>query len=218
MPTAHDGAVKLGRVAKPIVLVGWGLLALAFVPLVFAGVDPASMILFALAIVFGGAAVFCVGRAIDAQGMRAKALWIGRALGLVGAAVAVSFPAVLYQEVGVVISKDDLHDLAWLPTAIWYEFLAMPLVLVPAFVALRWSRTGAVLFLLDGAYNIFLALFQPFGELYPDATASGFIGIPLLDLILQPGFIAAFFLLFGARAATPYARSGDSTLPHAAHP
>lgn len=207
--------MKLGRAAKTMVLVGWGLLVFALVALGFAGIDPASTILFTLAMVFVGSALYCIGRAIDVHGLRTKALWIGRALGLVGAAVAASFPAVLYQEVGLVIARGDLHDLEWLPTAIWYEFLVMPLVLVPAFVALRWSRAAAVLFLLDGAYNIFLALFQPFGELYPDATASGFIGIPLLDLILQPGFIAAFLLLFGAGASAPRTRSGTSIPPHA---
>src|SRR5512141_2927866 len=133
--------VKLGKVARPVVLVGWGLLVFAVVVLEFACIDPASTTLFILALALVGAAWFCVGRAIDIGGVRAKSLWIGRALGLVGAAVAVSLPGVLYQEVGLDISTDDLNDLAWLPTAIWYEFLVMPLVLVPAFVALRWSRT-----------------------------------------------------------------------------
>src|SRR5512140_3639368 len=119
--------VNLGKVAKPIVLVGWGLLVFAVVVLEFACIDPASTLLFILAITFAGAALFCVGRAIDVGGARAKALWMGRALGLLGAAVAVSLPGILYQEVGLDISADDLNDLAWLPTAIWYEFLVMPL-------------------------------------------------------------------------------------------
>lgn len=203
--------MQLGRVARRIVFAGWGLLVFALVLVGFSGTDPASTVLFALAIAFLAGAVFCVGRAIDAHGLRVKSLWIGRVLGLIGAAVAVSFPAVLYQEIGVVIAHDDLGDLAWLPTAIWYQFIVMPLVVVPAFVSLRWSRAAAVLFLLVGVLNIGLEVFKPFGDIFPDATASGIIGIPLLDLLLQPGFIAAFFLLYGSRTSSPR-RSGASAV------
>lgn len=208
---AQDGQVRLGGIARPIVVAGWGLLGFAFVGLAgFAGVDTASTILFSLAIAFLGCAVYCAGRAIDAQGLRAKALWVGRMLGLIGAAIAVSFPAILYQEIAVVIASGDLGDLAWLPTAIWYQLLVMPLVVVPAFLSLRWSRAAAVLFVLDGLLNIVLAVVKPFGDIFPDATASGFIPIPILDVLLQPGFVAAFFLLVGSGAAKP--RSGASTL------
>jgi hypothetical protein len=176
----------------------WALAACMTLWLIaFSGTDPGSVILFVLAVGAVAPALLCVGRAIAARGVHRKLLWLGRALALVGAAVVVSFPAVLYQEIAMLVGQGRAltYDIQ---RALWYEAAVMPLVLVPALVTLRWPRLGGVLFVLDGLLNILQSLYQPFGVLYPEATAGGWTGVPLLSLILQPAFIAAALLLFGS--------------------
>ncbi len=198
--------MPVGKAARWIVRGAWSILALIFVWLVaFSGTDVGSTILGATALLLGALAVLGVGRAIDTPRARGRALWAGRALGLLGAVVAISFPAVLYQEIAMLVGQGRplTYDIE---RALWFEFAMMPLVVVPALVALRWSRVGGVLFLLEGVFRIVVSVTQPFGVLYPEATGSGFIGIPVLDLLLQPGFITAALLLFGSSRGTTQPR------------
>lgn len=191
-----------GRVARWIVRGAWSILAIFFVWLVaFSGIDVGSRALFGAALLLAAFAILCLARAFDTPRARGRARWAGRALGLLGAVAAISFPAVLYQEIAMLVAQGRAltYDI---PRALWYEFAAMPLVVIPALIALRWTRTGGVLFLLQAVVNIVVSLTRPFGVLYPEATASGFIGIPVLDLLLQPGFITAGLLLIGGSRGT----------------
>ncbi len=195
----------LGRAARRIVLGSWSILALVLGWLVaISGTDLGSTILFATALLVVAVAVLCAGRAIDAASLRDRLVWVGRALGLLGAAVAISFPAVLYQEIAMLIgqSRALTYDIE---AALWYEFRTMPLLVVPALVALRWARVGGLLFLLDGIFNVFVASFQPFGVVYPEAASSAWIGIP-------PVFITAALLLLGSTRGSNERRPGPSAL------
>lgn len=191
-----------------LVRAGWVLAASVTAWLVaFSGTDPASTILFGVAIITVAVALLCVGRAGDAAAVRMKILWIGRALGLLGSAVAVSFPAELYQEIQMLVSRGETPA-AWFPAAIRYQVAVMPLVTVPALVALRWARLGGVLFLIGGIFNIFESLYRPFGVVFPEATGSGWTGIGAIDLILQPAIVTAVLLLIGGAARTGEPKAG----------
>lgn len=208
----HRAMTRRSARAWPTRIV-WALVAFVAVWIVaFSGTDPASAILFVLAIVALAAAVLCAGRAIAARGIHRKLLWVGRVLALVGAAVAVSFPAVLYQEIATLVGQGraPTYDIQ---RALWYEAASMPFVVVPALVALRWPRLGGVLLALDGSLNIIQSVYQPFGVLYPEASPGGWTGVGLLSLIMQPALIAAALLVFGSAgsAAAPiHARRGRS--------
>lgn len=192
------------RLARWLVRAAWVLSGVALVWLVaFSGTDAGSAILFAVAILLGGGAVVCGARAISAAGGREALLWAGRALGLLGAAVAISFPATLYQEIAMLAAQGRraTYDIE---RALWYEMRMMPLVVVPALLALRWPRAGGVLFLLEGAFAIFVSLARPFGVIYPEATGGGGV-----DLLAQtPPFVAGALLLLGTvrRPARPVDR------------
>jgi len=131
-------------------------------------VDPASAVLSALALGFAAAALWSAHRATLVTGVRRRLAWIGRALALVGAAVAVWFPAELYGELGAVV-RSGSDDVAWLPRAIWYSLATTPLAVAPALVALRSVRAGALLFGAAMAFHIFEAVARPLGVIFPDA-------------------------------------------------
>lgn len=142
----------LSRTARRLVYAAWGLLAVGVIGVVLTSSDgssPGPTILFVTAGLVAALGAVCAGRAIDAGTVRSRLLWVGRALALVGAAVTIVFPAVLYQEIAMLASqgRQPTYDIE---AAMWHEFQLMPLVVVPAFVALRWARLGAALFVLDG--------------------------------------------------------------------
>lgn len=77
--------------------------------------------------------------------------------------------------------------------AFWYEMGVMPLVVVPALVALRWPRAGGMSFLMGAALTIVIALGKPFGVIYPEAT-----GGAVADVVsLVPPLVTALLLLLG---------------------
>lgn len=174
----------LSRTARRLVYAAWGLLAVGVIGVVLTSSDgssPGPTILFVTAGLVAALGAVCAGRAIDAGTVRSRLLWVGRALALVGAAVTIVFPAVLYQEIAMLASqgRQPTYDIE---AAMWHEFQLMPLVVVPAFVALRWARLGAALFVLDGVFQA-------------------------IDLLIQPAFITAALLLFGSSATTNIGRA-----------
>jgi hypothetical protein len=189
-----------GTGARRVVFGSWSIVAFAGVWLVMTATDVGSVLLFGAGLFLVSLAAYCLGRAIDATGRGPRLVWSGRMLALLAAAVAVSFPAVLYGEITMLVGQGraPTYDIEG---ALWYEFHAMPLVLVPGLVALRWTRSGAVLFVLDGIVNIALSVLQPFGVIYPEADSGGFLGLGALGLIMQPAFLIAALLLIGSARA-----------------
>ena len=131
--------------------------------------DPASLILSALALGAAGVALWCARRAFGARVVRAKLAWAGRALAFAGAGFALWFPAELYGELGLVL-RNGGGDAGWLPRAIWYSLATLPLTVVPALVALRSVRWGALLFAAAMSFQIVEALVRPFGVIFPEAS------------------------------------------------
>lgn len=123
-----------------------------------------------------------------------------------GAAIAISFPVTLFNEVVFSIGRGGRPG-GWFPNAVDREAATIPLVALPAVIALRWPRLGAALWVVSGLYGAYEKVYQPFGVIFPEATRSGFIGIPILDALMQPAFIVAVPLLVGgargARQASP---------------
>ena len=184
------------------------MLGLVAAGLILSATDVGSALLFATALYIAAVAVRCVGCAIDAPSLGQRLLWTGRALGLVGAAIAVSFPATLYQEIAVLVAQGRplTYDIE---RAIWYEVGMMPLTIVPALVAFRWARAGGLLFVLGGTITVAVAWLQPFGEIYPEARGTGITGIRVLDLLCQPAFVTAGLLLVGAREVRAIVRTTE---------
>lgn len=158
-------------------------------------VDTGSAILLTTAGVVGLGALVCLARAIRARGTAVRVVWIGRALALLGAATAVAFPGVLYRElVDVAIPRGA--DISWMPTGIAQTAFLIPLTVVPAFVSLRWTRLGGVLFLLNAIVSAAFVVYDPFGA-FPERDVSGGlifdVGPRLITalLLLGPGVIAS---------------------------
>ena len=186
---------KLSRPALVVAISGWLLLAsFSLMWTVFYGQDLASAILDGLAVLIEAVAAYCLGRAVDARGQRVGLLWVGRALALAGAAVAVVFPTVLYGEI-VMLAQRGKAPTYDIEAAIWYEFRMMPLTVVPALVALRWGRIGGLLFLLLAAYSLADGLYL-FGGVnyYPEAQTD------LMTLLISnaPKVVTAALLVVGS--------------------
>lgn len=205
MTLAGLNASTLSRAARRFVYAAWALLALGLIGILVTssdGISPGPTILFAAAALATALGALCGARAMDAQNLRSRLLWVGRALALLGAAVAIVFPAMLYGEIAMLAGQGrrPTYDIE---AAMWHEFQLMPLVVVPAFVALRWARMGAALFVLSGVFNAIEMLYHPFGNFYPEAGGAGPFGVLVLDLLAQPAFITAALLIIGGRA-TPH--------------
>jgi hypothetical protein len=183
---------KLSRAALVVAIVGW--LVIAGFSFGYYEGDLASAILGLLGLVVGALAAYCLGRAVDARGERVGLLWVGRGLALAGAAVAIVFPAILYGEIVQLIhrGKAQTYDME---AAIWYQVRVMPLTVVPALVALRWGRIGAVLFLLFAVYSVADGLYHFGGVNYFPEGATG-LGELLLTNV--PALLTATLLYFGS--------------------
>ena len=153
--------------------------------------DIASAILFAAASVVGLSSLLCVRRMIGAGGTPARLVWSGRALALLGAAVAIAFPGVLYREL-VDIALPRGADVAWMRTGIAQTALLMPLTVIPALVALRHSLLGGSLFALNAIVSAVLVAYDPFGAFpYRDVPGG-------LVFDVGPRLLTAALLLGGA--------------------
>jgi hypothetical protein len=187
---------------------GWALCAVVLAWLVlFSGIDPGSRILFALAIPSVAVAFLCVGYAVDVRDLRGRLVWLGRGLALVGAAFAISFPGQLFQEVLTLQSRGQTPA-DWYPRAVWYSAATMPLVLIPALVALRWPRLGGTLFVLGGIFNVLGSIYHPFGVIFPETTTDP---VALTVFAFLPGFITAALLLIGSTSTAGEHRVRTST-------
>ena len=161
---------RLSRAGTIVAVVAWLIVGGSSVVWTIGyGRDLASAILDALALLIAAAGAYCLGRAADARRDRVGFLWAGRALGLFGAAATVAFPAILYGEI-VMLAQRGQAPTYDIEAAIWHEFPLMPIVIVPALVALRWGRIGGLLFVLAAAYNIADGMFHFGGVNYfPEA-------------------------------------------------
>jgi hypothetical protein len=203
--------MRLPRVGWWLIKSGRALCAVVLAWLVlFSGLDPGSRILFALAIPAVAVALLCVGYAVEVRELRGRLLWLGRGLALLGAAFAISFPGQLFQEV-LTLQYRGQTPADWYPRAIWYSAATMPLVLVPALLALRWARLGGTLFVLGGLFNVLESVYHPFGVIFPEMTTDP---IALTVFALLPGFITAVLLLVGSIPRTGgHGRSGSIFSP-----
>jgi hypothetical protein len=192
--------------ARWVVWGGWALVATTAIwLLLFSRIDRASAILFVLGLGAGAVAIWCLGSAIEARDGRDRILWIGRAAAFGGAAFSVSFPGQLYQEIQMLLSRSQTPD-AWYPGAIWYSAATMPLVIVPALVALPWSRLGGALFLADALFIVVERLYRPFGVIFPDASTDPGT---FVAFVLAPPLVTGLLLLAGS-AGRQRARSSIS--------
>ncbi len=154
--------------------------------------DPATVILTAVALVFVATAVWCARRLLDAAGVRARLAWAGRTLALLGGAFAIWMPAELYGEL-VMVAPVGSDDVLWLPRAIWFQLAWMPVTVVPALVALRATRAGGLLFLVSAGLGLLEELLQPFGVVFPDASHD----VSAYLFTYGPGLLTASLLLLG---------------------
>jgi len=130
--------VRVGGPETPRrLLAGIGVATVAAVVwLALSDLDRASALLFSAATVVAAGAVLCLGRAVQATPGAGRWAWAGRALGLGGAAIAIAFPALLYAEL---THATDLDDVVWMPRAFALTAVLVPVTVVPALVALRWT-------------------------------------------------------------------------------
>jgi hypothetical protein len=175
--------------------------------------DPFSAIMTALALVSAVGALWGVRATIRARGARARLAWLGRSFALLGAAFSFWFPASLYGELLMVLPTGS-DDVIWLPRAIWAQLAMMPLTVIPALVALRSTREGAVLFAIALLITIADELFQPFGVLFPDASH----GLAAYAFTFGPQLLVVALLLagrsgpaFGAPLSGRYLTLGPTT-------
>ncbi|HYU81827.1 MAG TPA: hypothetical protein VFA31_03715, partial [Candidatus Polarisedimenticolia bacterium] len=204
----HDRHVTFRNLGWWLIKGGWALCAVVLAWLVlFSGIDAGSRILFALAIPVVAVALVCVGYSVDVRGLPGKLLWLGRGLALLGAAFAVSFPGQLYQEILTLQARGQMPS-DWYPRAIWYSAATMPLVVMPALVALRWPRLGGTLFVLGGVFNVLESVYHPFGVIFPEMTTDP-VGLAFAFL---PGFITAALLLLGGIGRASEHRVSGSAL------
>jgi hypothetical protein len=139
-----------------------------------------------------------VSRVINATGTPARLVWIGRALALLGAAVAIAFPGVLYRElVGIALPRGA--DVVWMPTGIAQTALLMPLTVIPALVSLRGALLGGYLFILNAVVSAVFVVFDPFGAFPYRDVAGGLV------FDVGPRLLTAALLLVGA-VGTPERR------------
>jgi hypothetical protein len=183
---------RLSKAALVVAIIAW-LVYAAFAFGYFAG-DLASAILGVLGLIVGAGAAYCLGRAVDARGQRIGLLWTGRALALLGAAFAIIFPSILYGEIVQLTQRGQplSYDIQ---AAIWHEFRIMPLTVVPALVALRWARIGALLFALLAVYSIADGLYHFGGVDYYPEGATGLMDNVIVNV---PAFLTAALLFFGS--------------------
>ncbi|MDE3113745.1 MAG: hypothetical protein KGN00_09910 [Chloroflexota bacterium] len=149
----------------------WAFVALGLVwVIVLSGTDTASTILFSAALVVVAPAFLCFTRAISSRRVRARIAWTGRALALVGTAVAIAFPGILYGEVLMLLGRGQ--DPSALVPGIVQSAVLIPATAIPALLSLRWTRLGGYLFLLNAALAAILQVDDPFGA-FPDRGVLG---------------------------------------------
>ena len=175
-------------VAVAVVDLG-GALFITLQPFMTAG----EVLLVASAATIGLAAALSFARALDATGGGSRAVWISRGVGLLGAAIAVWFPAILFGELR------DSRTGTYTPIEVVRGEItasAFDLVygLIPIVVALRFPVAGGVLFLLNAVVGFVLGAFDPFGS-FPERAVG-----PSVLVNTIPPLIVGLALIFGGLA------------------
>jgi hypothetical protein len=182
--------VRVRSLSWWVVRGSWLLTAAAVVALFLSGADPASTILIGTALALAVPAAACVGGAMDARGTSERLVWVGRVLALFGAGVAIAFPAMLYGEL-VALAADPTHGgEEQLPRGIAYTAALMPLTIVPAVLALRWTRLGGLLLLLNAFVAVLGNVYDPF-HAFPDRDVMGGLVFDALPRLLTAAFLIA---------------------------
>jgi len=187
--------VRVGGPETPRrLLAGIGVATVAAVVwLALSDLDRASALLFSAATVVAAGAVLCLGRAVQATPGAGRWAWAGRALGLGGAAIAIAFPALLYAEL---THATDLDDVVWMPRAFALTAVLVPVTVVPALVALRWTRAGGLLFLGNALVAAANTVYDPFGAFpYRDPVGG------LVFDAMPRAFTAAVLLIAATRTS-----------------
>lgn len=150
----------------------WVLIAIGLLwVIVFSGADQASTILYSVALILVAPTFLCFSYAIEARRIRPRLMWIGRALALLGAATAIAFPGILYAELVTIVERAT-GDPEVLARGIAQNAIWMPFTVIPALLALRWTRVGGYLFLLNAGVAAILAVDDPFNA-FPDRDIAG---------------------------------------------
>lgn len=152
-------------------------------------VTTGEVLLVAAAASIGIAAAFAFARAADTHSGAALAVWLARGFGLVGAAIAVWFPAILFGEMR------DYQTGAYTPIEVVrgeIDAAAFGLVygLIPIVVALRLPVAGGVLFLLNAAVGFVLGAFDPFGSFPERAVGPSIVANTVPPLAIGLALIA----------------------------
>lgn len=156
-----------------MVLTAFDVLGALLVIVLSPGVEAGTALLIASASAVGVVAAAACARSIDARSAAARAVWLARVFGLIGAAIAILFPAILVGEFAFV-APGDAEGYAMLAGEIRFTALTLPLAVVPIVVALRMPVAGGVLVLLSAAWGFVQGAFDPFGA-FPERAVTASI-------------------------------------------
>lgn len=158
------------------------------------GITIGEVLFIAAAAAIGVAAALAFARAVETSSAATRTVWIARAFGLVGAAISVWFPAILFGELryatpGTLTPNDVVLG------EIRFSLLTLPLALIPIGIALRMPVAGGVLFLLQAAYNLVQTVFDPSGS-FPERTVNAMS----IAFSVGPALLIGLALLIGGLA------------------
>lgn len=132
------------------------------------GITFPEVLLIAAAGAIGLIAALAFARSVEARAAGTRTVWIARGFGLVGAAIAVLFPAILFGEMryaspGVITPNEMVLG------EIRFSVLTLPFKLVPIVVAMRMPVAGGLLFLILTAFEVVQGVYDPTGS-FPERS------------------------------------------------
>lgn len=132
------------------------------------GITFPEVLLIAAAGAIGLIAALAFARSVEARAAGTRTVWIARGFGLVGAAIAVLFPAILFGEMryaspGVITPNEMVLG------EIRFSVLTLPFTLVPIVVAMRMPVAGGLLFLILTAFEVVQGVYDPTGS-FPERS------------------------------------------------
>lgn len=149
----------------------------------------AELLIIIAAATIGVVAAFAFARAVEARTVASTTVWVARGLGLVGAAIAVWFPAILFGELRYIAPGNDAA-VAMVLGEIRFTVLTLPFTLIPIVVALRMPVAGGVLFLVMSALNVVQGVFDPTGS-FPERST----GPMMIIFGIGPGVLVGIALI-----------------------